>query len=383
MVNLYSHGGSGNHGCEAIVRSTVTMLGDNINLYSQSPEQDFYYGLDEICNIKSDLNFPIKKGTIPWFTGRIATKLTGYIDLEIRQKRRELFSNMHKGDLYLSIGGDNYCYEGTEVLSAINRNLKRKKVKTILWGCSVTPDLLSKSSISRDLASFDLIIARESISYDALKKISCNVVLASDPAFTLNSIDLPLPEKWREGSMIGINASPLILNNAKKENIVFEAYCRLIDKILRETNYGIVLIPHVVWSENDDRVPLQKLYSKFYTSDRVIMLEDHNCMEMKGYIARCCMFIGARTHATIAAYSSCVPTLVLGYSVKAFGIAKDLFGSDSKYVIPVQQMENPNELAEGFQWLNENKNSIQDHLRNIMPSYIKKSYNARDALLKI
>lgn len=383
MINLYSHGGSGNHGCEAIVRSTVRMLGNDINLYSQSPEQDSYYGLDKICNIKSDLNCAVKKGTISWFTGKIATKMTGNIDLEIRHKRREMLSNIHKGDLCLSIGGDNYCYEGTEILSAINRNLKREKAKTILWGCSVTPDLLTKSSISGDLASFDLVVARESISYDALKKINVNTILASDPAFTLDRIDLPLPEKWQDNNMIGINASPLILHSAKKENIAFDAYSNLINEILTNTNYNIVLIPHVVWSGNDDRIPLRKLYNKYADSDRIIMLDDHNCMEMKGYIARCRMFIGARTHATIAAYSSCVPTLVLGYSVKARGIARDLFGTENRYVIPVQKMTDPNELVDGFRWLTENEKGIRNYLEEKMPDYIENAYRAKKALVEM
>ena len=383
MINLYSHGGSGNHGCEAIVRSTVRMLGDNINLYSQAPEQDISYGLDKICNIKSDLNFAVKKGSVSWFSGKIATKITGNIDLEIRHKRKELLSNVHKGDLYLSIGGDNYCYEGTEILSAVNRNLKRRQVKTILWGCSVTPELLIKPSISKDLASYDLIVARESISYNALAKINANTILASDPAFTLERVDLPLPEKWEENNMIGINASPLILHSAKEENIAFEAYCRLIREILENTSYSIVLIPHVVWKENDDRIPLKKLYNKYADSKRIIMLDDHNCMEMKGYIARCRMFIGARTHATIAAYSSNVPTLVLGYSVKARGIAKDLFGTDSQYVIPVQRMTDTNELVDGFRWLSANENRIRNYLEAKMPAYIKNAYNAKKGMFEI
>ena len=57
-----------------------------------------------------------------------------------------------------------------------------------------------------------------------------------------------------------------------------------------------------------------------------MILDEHNCMEMKGFIARCRFFVGARTHATIAAYSSCVPTLVVGYSVKAGGLQRDLLG---------------------------------------------------------
>ena len=88
------------------------------------------------------------------------------------------------------------------------------------------------------------------------------------------------------------------------------------------------------------------------------------------------MFIGARTHATIAAYSSCVPTLVLGYSVKSRGIAKDIFGTDENYVISVQGMKNANLLSEGFLWLLENEKSIKSHLYSMMPDYINRVYNA-------
>ena len=89
----------------------------------------------------------------------------------------------------------------------------------------------------------------------------------------------------------------------------------------------VALIPHVVWSHNDDRKPLSQLYEMFKDTGRVVMIEDHNAEELKGYIARCRLMVVARTHASIAAYSTQVPTLVVGYSVKARGIAKDIFGS--------------------------------------------------------
>jgi len=38
------------------------------------------------------------------------------------------------------------------------------------------------------------------------------------------------------------------------------------------------------------------------------------------------LFAGARTHATIAALSSGVPTLSFAYSIKALGINRDVFG---------------------------------------------------------
>ena len=37
MVRLYAHGGSGNHGCEAIVRTTVKMLESPAVLATTAP----------------------------------------------------------------------------------------------------------------------------------------------------------------------------------------------------------------------------------------------------------------------------------------------------------------------------------------------------------
>ncbi len=121
----------------------------------------------------------------------------------------------------------------------------------------------------------------------------------------------------------------------------------------------------------------------FKETGRVILLEDHNCMELKGYIARCRMFIGARTHATIAAYSSCVPTLVLGYSVKSQGIAKDIFKTEKNYVIPVQTLSNANELTAAFNWMMKNESIIASHLRNTVPAYIDRAYHAKEAILSL
>ena len=58
--------------------------------------------------------------------------------------------------------------------------------------------------------------------------------------------------------------------------------------------------------------------------------------------------MGARTHATIAAYSTCVPTVVFGYSVKSIGIAKDIFGTTDHYVLPVSGVTNSEQFIESF-----------------------------------
>ena len=47
-------------------------------------------------------------------------------------------------------------------------------------------------------------------------------------------------------------------------------------------------------------------------------------------------FTGARTHATIAALSSCIPTLSFAYSIKAKGINRDIFGHEGYCLGPDQ-----------------------------------------------
>ena len=49
---LYSHGGSGNHGCEAIVRGTAEIFqGISLTLYSNSTKQDKKYGIARVASL--------------------------------------------------------------------------------------------------------------------------------------------------------------------------------------------------------------------------------------------------------------------------------------------------------------------------------------------
>ena len=171
--------------------------------------------------------------------------------------------------------------------------------------------------------------------------------------------------------------------NEKSAGMAYENYKRLIQYILSETDANVALIPHVVWASNDDRKVLRQLYDDFGQDPRLVLVEDHTAPELKYIISKCDFFVGARTHATIAAYSSCVPTLVVGYSVKARGIAKDLFGSEDGYVLPVQSLNSSNQLTQAFQELYEKRVSIREHLCKTMPDYCAKASVALDAIKEL
>lgn len=382
-VILYAHGGSGNHGCEAIVRSTVSMMqGENIYIASKNPDQDKKYGVDKIAYIYSEKKIP-RKLSLDFGKAYWRLKIKHNYQAMDQLFYDKAFPHLESCNAAISIGGDNYCYKDVESYILMHNIYRKRNIKTVLWGCSIEPELLKQDMIRTDLAKYSLITARESITYDALKQINKNTVLVSDPAFVLKAVEKKLPKEFREGNTVGINISPMIMENERVQGMAYENYRCLIHYILAETNMHIALIPHVVWNDGDDRVPLKKLYDEFADQERIALIEDCNCMELKGYIKRCRFFIGARTHAAIAAYSTGVPTLVVGYSVKAIGIAKDIFGTRNNYVLPVQSLCNAEELLQAFAWIYENENNIRKYLQKIMPSYCKNAYIACKAFDKL
>jgi polysaccharide pyruvyl transferase WcaK-like protein len=373
---LYMHGGSGNHGCEAIIRTTAKLLGgpEDVVLWSFEREEDIRYGAARTVEriVQTD---EIKKGSPAHIEAMIRRKIFKQPDANFKVFVRKLFKN----NVAISVGGDNYCYPWSAAQGAQwGKLIRRTGAKTVLWGCSVEEDAITPE-IRADLEQFDLITARETITYQLLKNINSNTVLVADPAFLLEKEKCPLPENFKEGNTVGINVSPMIMDYGDGD-IILKNYEELIKYILTETDMNVCLIPHVIWKQNNDLLPVDLLYGKYADSGRICKVDDRNGMELKWVISQCRFFVGARTHATIAAYSTCVPTLVIGYSVKSKGIATDLFGTDRNYVVPVQNLQHPGQLTEAFAWIQSRENEICQKLRQIMPDYINRAWVAKAAL---
>lgn len=385
-IFMYAHGGSGNHGCEAIVRASFKILKNSwsgkITLLSRKPDEDLHYGLDKICEVRSS-NGKYPKTSLPFFKAYMALKLKhDYVPLD-KLTYKKAFDKVGKQDLALSIGGDNYCYADVHAYIMMQDLMLARGAHTVLWGCSVEPDLLDNPVIAADIRRYSLITARETISYEALKKVNPHTVLVADPAFVLEKVETELPENFVPGNMVGVNISPMIMENEKVPGIAMKNYERLLSYILTNTDMGVALIPHVVWRGGDDREPLRQLYEKFKNTGRVVLFGDQCCEKIKYVISQCRFFVGARTHATIAAYSQCVPTLVVGYSVKARGIARDLFGTEENYVLPVQKLSEQDTLEKGFAWMEEREEPIRKRLVQVIPSFQKKAMEAADYIERL
>lgn len=407
QIILYMHAGSGNHGCEAIVNSLCHMMKEDAVLVSYRGNEDWQYTLKELCEIKQERSFEEHKMVhMTYYAYRMLTKDAASF---LRYRYGDIFKQP-MSPLAISIGGDNYCYDSMlSDLRLANLAFTQKGTKTVLLGCSIEPELLKRGQetqtnpILEDLSRYHLIIARESLTYEALcdaferRREQSNgnnnsnnnrnilnirstsniqitpdfprIVQIPDPAFTLGYVRKKVPDGFWKGNTVGVNVSPLIQKSETVPGITMKCYEQLIEWIIGHTDMQIALIPHVVWKNNDDRKPLSELYEKYKSTERLVQIPDGSCEELKGYISQCRFFVGARTHATIAAYSTCVPTLVVGYSVKAAGIAQDLFGSQEHYVLPVQSLKDPQDLVCEFQWLMEQENSIREHLQKKIPDY--------------
>ena len=383
---LYYHGGSGNHGCEALVRTTAELLDykkNRISLMSFRPNEDKKYGIEQFCDIHSmNEKKKVPRKSYTWIKSYIMSSITH--NKAIMEDLPFLNAiGAKKGDVALSIGGDNYCYNDTFRLRKANELWRRNGIKTVLWGCSIEPELLNNPEIAEDISRFDLITARESISYEAIKRVNSNTVLVSDSALGLKTKGINLPFGLVNNGFVGLNISPLARSCESVEGITNQNIERLIQFILAETKMDVLLIPHVTWSHDDDRIMNEYYRNRFLHSKRVFCIEEKNCEEIKGHISHCRFFVGARTHATIAAYSSGIPTLVIGYSVKSKGIARDLFGSEENYVISVDSLKDETDLMNGFIWLMNNEDMIINQLSSIIPEYRNRIGKGIEAIRKL
>ena len=186
-----------------------------------------------------------------------------------------------------------------------------------------------------------------------------------DVAFLLEAKDVTLPEGFLPGNMVGLNISPLIIRHEIVPGSVMRACKGLIDYVLDKTDMGVALIPHVNWPDNDDH-----LFKEYSSSGRVVMIKDADVSSLKGVISQCRFMLASRTHASISAYSSGVPTLVIGYSVKSRGIAKDLFGSSDNYVLPVEDIKEGHELRDAFEWMVRHEPEIRSYYDSHLEDYI-------------
>ncbi len=378
---LFNHVGSFNHGCEAIVRGTVNIISNadpkaEFVLSSFNPETDN-------C-IKA-----VEKRTFVTRPLAFSEKLISAFNIKIRHSEEYALKKMYSDivtqaqdcDMCLSVGGDTYCYGDNYGIQVLTRELKKSGKKVVLWGASIGEEDLSEDKL-KSLKDFDAIFVRESLTYDLLKNKNANqnMFLNPDPAFCMEREEVEPFKGFTKENTLGLNVSPLVDGYNPQITQVTRDF---IKYVFENTTLKILMIPHVVENGNNDHEYMMKFYEEFRGSGRIeILSPDLNAKQYKGYIANTRFFIGARTHATIAAYSSGVPTAVLGYSVKSRGLAKDLFGEE-KHVLNSRTLTDAQPVIDTLNSLIENEKEIKETLMKKIPVYLRSAMQMGDKLTKL
>jgi colanic acid/amylovoran biosynthesis protein len=203
-----------------------------------------------------------------------------------------------------------------------------------------------------DMARRGFVSVRETISRDYLlrdlKLPSDRVELTADPAFLLH---VPAATKAamlaRYGLMPGSYTAAAISRGISgfkgiDHGAHLEAWIVAARAILERTE-KLVLVPHVQLSEaeEDDLSLAREIKAAMKEDPRIVILDgEHSAVEFKAVLGQAAFAVAERTHGAIGAMSSGVPTLSIGYSIKAEGILRQLIPEDALFrrsLLPVTE----------------------------------------------
>lgn len=380
------HLDGGNRGCEGIAKGTAMIIGEKKENYfslCRDVKLDCRLGLDEYVSLITIKRLSLIQRVLNKLI-RILRKLKlsfGLKDIKIDQNAY-FFSSMTDDDVMISTGGDMMCYGDNTPSVSSNEYVTGKGYKSVLWGCSMGQNNISEVK-EKTLRKFSLIYARESLSYEFFKSLGLkNIVCLPDPAFVLEPTEVELPKCFAQGEVIGLNLSNFTVGAFDLNTPFGDEVRKFIKYVIENTNMHILLIPHVFWKGQDDRIIAKNVIKEFKEhSDRISILDGnrYNYQELRYIISKCYCFIGGRTHAVISAYSTCTPAIALGYSIKSKGIAKDLGLSEALVVDCTKNITNGC-LQNSFKYLVDNYDEIKTNLTAVIPEYVKRPYEINEII---
>lgn len=379
------HLDGGNRGCEAIAKGTALILKEKKeNLIGLCTDME----LDHRLNVDNYITLQPKRQRCMSF--RIKNKM--YKSLVHDDWKRKSFiyryeyapflNQMNKEDIMISTGGDMMCYGENQVIYTVDY-LHKRGIRSILWGCSIGEKNLTPRKLQA-LKQFSHIYARETLTQEVLANHNINnVSVYPDPAFILEPVPCELPNCFSQGEVIGINLSNYVMGGFDLNSAFAKEVDNLIKYILQSTDYQILLIPHVMWKGQDDRIISNLIKENYGLNNRISILDSDNVAycQIRYVISKCCCFIGARTHAMISAYSTCTPAIAIGYSIKSRGIAKDI-GVSKETIIDSLKIEK-DKLLEAFIYTIKNRAEISNQMLLKMRIYCKEAKKAFNVIKSV
>lgn len=249
-----------------------------------------------------------------------------------QMKKCDVFIDLTAGDSFADIYGQ-FRFRGTTNIKLL---IERMGIPLILGPQTYGPFNLesNKKKAKKVIETANCVIARDQMSADYVASFAKkNVYVTTDLAFGLpfHKIESKSTGKVK----IGLNASSLLVKNKTegtetkfKLRADYDQYLReLLCILTANEKYEVHIIPHV---ERDAGDELKKDFPNLQ------YLEPFgDPISAKSYISQLDVFIGARMHATIGAFSSGVATIPTAYSRKFKGLYENL---GYKYVVDLAEL---------------------------------------------
>lgn len=396
---LAGNGPYANRGCEAIVRGTVELLSKKfdgasfiLSSLGSTLVREARNEVDPHIEHRPHLEqMSCRRFSSKWWINKILNSYKGASLPFCVQKKA-----MSECACALMLGGDNYTldYGRPTFFVDMDKAIMSTGKPIVLWGVSVGPftkDPEFEKMMIDHLQSLDLILARETDTIGYLESIGVinNVKLVGDSAFLMSPKMPKLSSKYEKmlsRGAIGLNLSPLVslYLKCRLENWKIIA-SKCVEALVKADLGSILLIPHVTIDTpiDDDYTFLVEVSKdiKGFGDKFDVLPPTFSAQEYKWVISKLNGFAGTRMHATIAALSSLVPTISIGYSRKSIGVNQDLFGH-LDWLLPIDEIC-PELLVEKYRLLLRSKDSVKESLKTNLPLIINRAESAGDYIVSL
>lgn len=351
--------GNTNLGCVALTYSLVKLLNDidsnnQIVVFDWRSSEQVVKEMCEELKINSD---NIESSRLSKVNSKhIFKKLSFFSKL----KKCDVIICLTEGDSFTDIYGNDRFYTWSKILD----HCGSKKIPVIFGPQTYGPfnDPKNKKHVERLLGNSYEIITRDKKSQKFIYElIGRKAKLTTDLAFSLPYVDAT-EKNAEDKTRVGINISGLLwFEKGEMTKKGFELgvdYRRLIyqiiEKILENEQHEIYLIPHVMFSDERSHNEIIMKYPEIKEAPHF-----KSPIEAKSFISTMDVFLGSRMHATIASYSSGVPTIPLSYSRKFEGLFGSLGYEHSLSLINMSEDEITSKVMEKIDFKEKLRNEIE------------------------
>lgn len=348
-----------NKGCEALTYSFLSMLEEII---PGNNKYFFYFAGSNLVKIKDYFS------TLDIYAPRVRIK-----DIRLSALREFVSCDV----LFDITSGDGFSdiYFASQVRNTMNvkafAEMLNKKLVLLPQTYGPFSDAEIKKRAMKIIKKASRVYSRDMLSTKYVQEnINKEIIETTDLAFALPYRKADIKSK-NEKICIGLNISGLLWRGGfEKENqfglkFAYKDYIeRLINQICNNPRYELHIIPHVIESETDNidgDVAICKMVSQTH-SGVIFSGGFENPIQAKNYISAMDIFIGARMHSTIAAFSSYVATIPFSYSRKFEGLYSSL---GYEYVIKSREWDLETALKTTQSWV-EDYHALQKCSSSIM-----------------